>query len=190
MILTSVAGMFCAGYGSLPNSAAIFRFSSARTPSCIRKSAPKTRVSAGAFCTAGKSASRQAAHHGSGHRCGHCVDCEAGARDRQELQLRRQQRCRRRQDLSVIDETEAQKYAASAADAAERLAGSGQCVFETTECAGAQIILRQPPDGQQIFDKQPSGKQTVIKQQTGKQTLRQRTRRRWRKPRRRRRAQR
>lgn len=58
MILTSVAGMFCAGYGSLPNSAAIFRFSSARTPSCIRKSAPKTRVSAGAFCTAGKSASR------------------------------------------------------------------------------------------------------------------------------------
>ena len=60
MILTSVAGMFCAGYGSLPNSAAIFRFSSARTPSCIRKSAPKTRVSAGAFCTAGKSASRQA----------------------------------------------------------------------------------------------------------------------------------
>lgn len=65
----------------------------------------------------------------------------------------RQQRCRRRQDLSVIDETEAQKYAASAADAAERLAGPGQCVFETTECAGAQIILRQPSDGQQVFDK-------------------------------------
>ena len=52
--------MFCAGYGSLPNSAAIFRFSSARIPSCIRKSAPKTRASAGAFCTAGKSESRKA----------------------------------------------------------------------------------------------------------------------------------
>lgn len=37
-----------------------FRFSSARTPSCIRKSAAKARVSAGAFCTAGKSESRKA----------------------------------------------------------------------------------------------------------------------------------
>lgn len=52
--------MSCAGYGFLPKSAAFFRFSSARTPSCIRKSAPKTRASAGAFCTAGKSESRKA----------------------------------------------------------------------------------------------------------------------------------
>ena len=52
--------MSCAGYGFLPKSAAFFRFSSARTPSCIRKSAAKARAPAGAFCTAGKSASRKA----------------------------------------------------------------------------------------------------------------------------------
>ena len=55
--------MSCAGYGFLPKSAAFFRFSSARTPSCIRKSAPKTRVSAGVFVLhsrqVGKSASRK-----------------------------------------------------------------------------------------------------------------------------------
>lgn len=52
--------MSCAGYGFLPKSAAFFRFSSARTPSCIRKSAAKARAPAGAFCTAGKSESRKA----------------------------------------------------------------------------------------------------------------------------------
>lgn len=41
------------------NQLRFFRFSSARTPSCIRKSAPKARAPAGAFCTAGKSASRK-----------------------------------------------------------------------------------------------------------------------------------
>lgn len=52
--------MSCAGYGFLPKSAAFFRFSSARTPSCIRKSAAKARAPTGAFCTAGKSESRKA----------------------------------------------------------------------------------------------------------------------------------
>ena len=51
--------MFCAGDASLSKSAAFFRFSSARTPSCIRQSAAKARAPAGAFCTAGKSASRK-----------------------------------------------------------------------------------------------------------------------------------
>ena len=51
--------MSCAGYGFLPKSAAFFRFSSARTPSCIRKSAPKTHVSARVFVLHSKQVGKQ-----------------------------------------------------------------------------------------------------------------------------------